>query len=276
MNPYSLIVFAVVALHAASAIRGADDAGRLLPHGQRQGGALQPRSRRRSNRCRGRAIRRGRPTTRTSASTSSRSSTRQTGASLYSRGFARSTASGRRPPRRGSMNRTFSESLRFPAVEGPQGRAEEARRDRTRSSDLDADRRSGGQVHRSRRGRRAGRRAHPAADVGDPDEEARSPDPRRRLHRRRTRQVRTRRAPADARAVRDLAVQGARARHQRLGARAARARSRASRGRRTASTGARRSARPTTPSAPSATSSRSTTGRSATSPPTRRTTSSRS
>ena len=34
---------------------------------------------------------------------------------LLARVQPRSTASGKRPPRRGSMNRTFSESLRFPA-----------------------------------------------------------------------------------------------------------------------------------------------------------------
>ena len=111
---------------------------------------------------------------------------------------------------------------------------------------------------------------------GDPARKARPADSRRRLHRARARQVRARREAADRDAARDVAVQGAAAATSTSGGCARRRRSPASRGRRSTSTGGRRSARPTTRSTPSATCSRSRTRRSATSPRTRRTTSSRS
>ena len=224
MNHHSLIVFAVVALHAASAASasgGADDARRLLPHRQRQGGALQPRSRRdraaavagqsgaaaRRHQSRQVPLRGRRQRDRARRSTRAAS--------------ARSTASGRRPPKPRAMNRTFSESLRFPAVDKPvRVVAQEARREERVPRDLDVRRRSGRQVHRARRAAagRPGRciKLHEAGDpakkldlliLGDGYTAARA------------RQVRARRAAAGRRAVRDVAVQGAAARHQRLGSR---------------------------------------------------------
>ena len=68
-----------------------------------------------SSRCRGPATRRGRSTTRTAASISSKSSTRRAAASLYSRGFSSIYGEWETTGEAKEMNRTFSESLRFPA-----------------------------------------------------------------------------------------------------------------------------------------------------------------
>ncbi len=153
---------------------------------------------------------------------------------VYSRGFASMYGEWETTAEAKSMNRTFSESLRFPGVDKPVRIVLKKRDPKNAFREIwtttvdPADKfivRSGPQAS-------AGA-ADEAARARRSRGEARPADSRGRLHGRRARQVRTRRPAADGRAVRDVAVQGARARHQRLGARARRRWIRASRGRRT-------------------------------------------
>ena len=156
-------------------------------------------------------------TTRTAANTSSKSIDTASGRTLYSRGFASIYGEWETTAEAKTMNRTFSESLRFPAVDRP-ARIVVKKRDPKNvfqeiwTFTLDpADK----FVERGARMPAAGPHQDPRSrrSVG----EARSADPWRRLHGRRARQVRKRRAAAGRRAVRGLAVQGTAEGHQRLG-----------------------------------------------------------
>ena len=154
-----------------------------------------------------------------------------------------------------SMNRTFSESLRFPGRRQA-GPCHVKKRDPTQrlQGRLDLHPRPADKfIVRGVTGARR-RRADQAARGGRSGREARPADSRRRLYGRRARQVRARRQTAAASVLQHVALQGARARHQRLGTGAAGGAvghlpSVAAR-----STGAHRSARATTPSTRSATS----------------------
>ena len=208
-----------------------------------------------SSRCRGPAIPRGRSTTPISASTSSRSIDAASGPrallarlrSIYGEWETTDEAQ--------AMNRTFSESLRFPAPDSPV-RIVVKKRDARNvfRDDLDV-RPSIRRTCSSSRGRRADAGALiKLHDSGDPAtkldllilgdgytaaERGKFERDARRLTRR---------------AVRDVAVQGTPARLQRLGAVPAGGAVRHLAAVAAASTGARRSARPTTRSVPSATS----------------------
>ena len=173
---------------------------------------------------------------------------------LYSRGFSSIYGEWETTGEAQKMNRTFSESLRFPAPDKPVAhRRQEARREERVPRRVDADGRSGGQVRRCGTRQRRRGPADQAARERRSGDEARPADSRRRLHRARARQVRARRAAARRDAVRDVAVQGAPERHQRLGARPPAAQSGDLAAVAAASTAARRSAPPTTRSIPSAT-----------------------
>ena len=148
------------------------DARGLLPHGQRHGGALQPRPRRRraaavagqsgaaDRRHQSRQVLlRGRSTPRAAKV-------------VYSRGFSSIYGEWETTGEAKSMNRTFSESLRFPGVDKPvRDRREEARREERVSRRLDVHGRSGRQVHRA---------TAPQADAGAADQAARARRSRRR------------------------------------------------------------------------------------------------
>ncbi len=179
---------------------------------------------------------------------------RATNRLLYSRGFASIYGEWETTGEAKEIRRTFHESLRFPAPAAPvQVVAQEARRAATpsaRSGRCSSTRRTSSSTVR------AARRPAPLIEIqknGDPAREGRLPDPRRRLHRRRARQVREGRAAAGRHPLRRRALQGAPRATSTSGRSARRPRSPGSRGRRPASTAARRSAPPTTPSAPSAT-----------------------
>ena len=139
------------------------------------------------------------------------------GTVIYSRGFSsiygewETTAEAKR------LDRTFSESLRFPAPQQPVRIVVKKRDARNVFRDVwtttidPADK----FVAAQRRGRcRAADQAARERRSGDQD---RSADPRRRLYRPRAREVRARRAAADRDAAGDLAVQGTPTRYQRLG-----------------------------------------------------------
>ena len=111
-----------------------------------------------------------------------------------------------------------------------------------------------GHVRGRLRSRRRPGRSCAIEKNGEPGREGGLPDPGRRLHGGRARQVREGRAAPGGDPLRRFAVQGAPRRLQRLGPVPARRRSRASRALRPASTAAPASARPTTRSARSATS----------------------
>ena len=176
------------------------------------------------------------------------------GAVLYSRGFSSIYGEWETT---GEAEEMQPDVFRVAAVSrarqaGPH-RRQEARREERVSRGVDASR-SIRPTSSSRAAPSAGRRAaDQAARERRSGDEAGPADSRRRLHRARAGEVRARRAAARRDAARDLAVQGAAERHQRLGPVARRRRSRASRGRRSTSTGGRRSAPPTTRSIPSAT-----------------------
>ena len=175
------------------------------------------------------------------------------GSVLYSRGFSSIYGEWETTGEAKTMNRTFSESLRFPA---PARRSASWSRSATpRTSSATSGRFNVDPADKFiARGRR---RRMPAADQAARErrsrEEARLADSGRRLHRARARQVRARRAPADRRRCSPPRRSRNGSRHQRLGPRLRRPRSRASRGRRSTSTAGRRSAPPTTRSTPSAT-----------------------
>ena len=176
---------------------------------------------------------------------------------LYSRGFASIYGEWETTGEASEIDRTFSESLRFPRPPLADGPVQVVLKKRDKKNDfreiwslvvdpadmlVDTSRPpSAGDAHRAAARRRSRR-------------QARLPDPGRRLHRRRAREVRARRPPADGDPLRGRAVQEPAERSQRLGPRARPPPSPASRDRRSASIAARRSARPTTPSAPSVTS----------------------
>ena len=247
-------VAVAAAWHASPQPPAGDDAGGLLPHRQREGRALQPRPRR--------------PRAAAVAGQSGAADRRHQSRQVFLRGrstpraarcctraaSARSTANGRRPAKRRRSNRTFSESLRFPAPDEPVRIVVKKRDAQNVFRDIwTLDDRSGRQVRRARRG---GADAGPLIKLhesGDPAQQARSADPRRRLHRARARQVRARRAAADRRRCSRRRRSRSASATSTSGACRRRRRSRASRGRRSTSTAGRRSARPTTRSTPSAT-----------------------
>ena len=218
----------------------AHDARGLLPHGQRQGGTLQPRPRRRSSRCRGRATRRGRSTTTNRGKyffevVDAASGTVAVLARLQL--DLRRVGDDRRGARR--SNRTFSESLRFPAPTS-RSRIVVKKRDARNvfRDDLDASTVDPGRQVRRHAARQADAgRADQAARERRSGDEARPADPRRRLHRRASAASSSAtRGGSMATLFATSPFKERAARHQRLGARARRRRSRASRGRRSAST----------------------------------------
>ena len=206
-----------------------------------------------SSRRRGRATRRGRWTTRISASTCSRSSIARRNRVVYSRGFASILR------RVGDDRRGQGGGAHVPGVAalsdagGARAGGVKKRDARNAFREVWSTARRPGR-HLRRSGRAAvGRAGGRAAEERRPGHQGRSADPGRRLHRRRAAEVRERRAAAGGHPVRVRAVQGAQGRLQRLGAVPAgcRVRHLAPVDRR--ATGARRSAPPTTRSAPSAT-----------------------
>ena len=185
------------------------------------------------------------------ASTSSRSGT-PSGRVLYSRGFASVYGEWETTDEARKMNRTFHESVRFPAPDGPVKvviRKRDAQNEfqdawtaevdpKTCSSTRSSPPAPGAviEIRRTARRRQSGRVAA-----------------RRRLHRGRTGQVRARRATDGGHPVCHLAFQGTAARLQRVGARAGGGRVRASRVPRPGFIVPRQWGRLTTRSAPSAT-----------------------
>ena len=151
-------------------------------------------------------------------------------------------------------NRTFSESLRFPAPDKPVRIVVKKRDARNVFRDVwTLSRRSGRQVRRAGGGRAGCGRADQAARERRSGDEARPPDSRRRLHRARAR-------PSSSATRGGWSPRCSRPRRSRSGSATStsgacvrRRRSRASRVRRSTSTGGRRSAPPTTRSIPSAT-----------------------
>ena len=192
--------------------------------GNDKSGTLQPRSRRSSSRCPGRAIWRGPSITSDRGKYFFEVSDAASGKALYSRGFASIFGEWETT---GEAQDDEPDLLRIAAVSSARsaghGRRQEAGRQEHVPRDLDvldvdpADKFIVRQALAN-----AGRRLIKLHEAGDPADETRSADPRRRLYSGGTRQVRTRRAAADGRAVCDVAVQGARARHQRLGSGAGR------------------------------------------------------
>ena len=173
---------------------------------------------------------------------------------LYSRGFASVYGEWETTGEAKDARRTFSESLRFPAPAGPvqivlkKRDAKNAFREvwsllvdpKDMFIDTAAPPSPGPLLEIEKHGR--------------PGRQGRLPDPRRRLHGGRARQVREGRAAADGDALRGLALQGAPRRLQRLGALSRRGGVRHLAALDRHPPALPRSARPTTPSAPSATS----------------------
>ena len=239
--------------------RAADDAARLLPHRQRQAGAVQRRPRRHRA---ARLARQSRPRRSTNQPRqvflrSQRSAVAARPLLARLRFDLRRVGNDRRSQ---AMNRTFHESLRFPAPDGPvqivlkkrdaqnafQRNLDHRRRSQRTCSSIDRAASRDALIAIEKNGAPADKvdflilgDGYTAAERGKFEQDAR-------------RLVEILFA--------DVALQGAPERLQRVGPRAGRRRVAASRGPRPASTARRRWARPTTRSAPSATSSPSTTG----------------
>ena len=213
MKQISLIAIASVALATSAFAAPATMRVDYYHTGNDKRRALQPRSRRhRAAAVAGQPVA-GRSTTRTSASISSRSSTPPAARSLYSRGFALDLR------RMGDDRRSAEDEphvLRVAAISRPSTSPARDRRSRsaTRSNAFqeiwtldDRSRRTSSSCSGSGTPTPAPLiKLHEARRSGD---EARPADSRRRLHRGRARQVRARRAAADGRALRHVAVQGA-------------------------------------------------------------------
>ena len=123
------------------------------PHGQRQGGALQPGSRR--ARAAAVAGKSGAAARRDQPRQVFLRGHRPAPTGLYSRGFSSIYGEWETTAEARDVNRTFSESLRFPLPDRPVRIVVKKRDARERvSRDLEHERRPGGQVCRPRRGRR--------------------------------------------------------------------------------------------------------------------------
>ena len=124
------------------------------------------------------------------------------GRMLYSRGFASIYGEWETTAEAKSMNRTFSESLRFPAVDRPARIVVKKRDPKNAFQEIWTLRdRSGRQVHRAGRADARGGLDHQDSRSRRSRGEAGSARARRRLHRCRARQVRTRRQASGRRAL---------------------------------------------------------------------------
>ena len=142
---------------------------------------------------------------------------RATNQLLYSRGFASIYGEWETTAEAKQANRTFHESLRFPTARRARaGGAEEARPAERLPRVVVPGGGSQGHVRGPLQARLA-RAAHQAARDGGSAEEGGLPHPRRRLHRRRARQVREGRAQAGGDPLLLLALQGAQGGLQRVG-----------------------------------------------------------
>ena len=137
----------------------------------------------------------------TAASTSSRCVDAAGGTVLFSRGFSSIYGEWETTGEAKEMNRTFSESLRFPAPEQPVAIVVKKRDARNVFRDVWTFNARSRPTSSSRAAAGAGRRGRciKLHESGDPATEARRADSRRRLHRRRARQVRARRPAAGRR-----------------------------------------------------------------------------
>ncbi len=182
MRPLAFLFIAL--LSCVRVRRAADDARRLLPHRQREGRALQPRSRRHRAAAvarQSRAADRRRPT---AASTSSRSSTRRAGGCSTRAASARSTASGKRPakPRRSTARSRSRCGFRLPTRRcGSSSRSATRGTCSATSGRVTVD--PADKFVAARRRRRLPGALIKLHESGDPGDEAGSADSRRRLHR---------------------------------------------------------------------------------------------